>query len=51
VTENLELGVRVGWGLNENSPRFFSNAGVGGGIELCVTSGDLPTGADRVEAE
>ena len=29
ITRNLELGVRVGWGLNEQSSRFFSNAGVG----------------------
>lgn len=29
VTPNLEVGVRVGWGLNEQSPHFFSNAGLG----------------------
>lgn len=29
VTRNLEVGVRVGWGLNEQSPNFFSNVGVG----------------------
>ena len=29
VTRNLEIGVRVGFGLNEQSARFFSNAGVG----------------------
>lgn len=29
VTENLEVGVRVGWGLNDQSTRFFSNVGVG----------------------
>jgi hypothetical protein len=29
VTPNLEVGVRVGWGLNDQSARFFSNAGVG----------------------
>jgi hypothetical protein len=29
VTPNLELGVRVGWGLNDQSSPFFSNAGVG----------------------
>jgi hypothetical protein len=29
VTPNLEIGVRVGWGLNDQSARFFSNAGVG----------------------
>ncbi|MFI4875334.1 MAG: transporter [Blastopirellula sp. JB062] len=30
VTPNLEVGVRVGWGLNRQSPNFFSN--VGGGL-------------------
>src|SRR5262249_30218378 len=29
VTPNLEVGVRVGWGLNEQTARFFSNVGVG----------------------
>jgi hypothetical protein len=29
VTEDLEVGVRVGWGLNDQSPRFFSNVGFG----------------------
>lgn len=29
VTENFELGVRVGWGLNDQSAKFFSNAGIG----------------------
>jgi hypothetical protein len=29
ITPNLEVGVRVGWGLNDQSARFFSNAGVG----------------------
>ncbi len=29
LTSNFELGVRVGWGLNEDSPNFFSNVGVG----------------------
>jgi len=29
VTENLELGLRVGWGLNSTTPGFFSNVGVG----------------------
>ena len=29
ATENLELGLRVGWGLNETSPVFFTNLGVG----------------------
>jgi hypothetical protein len=29
LTPNWELGVRVGWGLNEQSSRFFSNVGFG----------------------
>ncbi|MFM7206580.1 MAG: transporter [Planctomycetaceae bacterium] len=29
ATENLEIGLRVGWGLNETSPKFFTNVGVG----------------------
>lgn len=29
VTPNLEAGVRVGWGLNDQSARFFSNVGLG----------------------
>jgi Putative MetA-pathway of phenol degradation len=29
LTPNLELGVRVGWGLTEDAPRFFSNVGIG----------------------
>ena len=29
VTPDLEIGVRVGWGLNDQSARFFSNAGFG----------------------
>jgi hypothetical protein len=29
VTENLEIGTRVGWGLNDQSARFFVNAGIG----------------------
>ena len=29
ATKNLELGLRVGWGLNDTSPAFFSNVGVG----------------------
>lgn len=28
-TSNFEVGVRVGWGLNDQSPNFFSNVGVG----------------------
>jgi hypothetical protein len=29
ITPDLEVGVRVGWGLNEQTPRFFSNVGFG----------------------
>lgn len=29
LTEDVELGLRVGWGLNDTSPAFFSNLGVG----------------------
>jgi hypothetical protein len=29
VTPNLELGLRVGWGLNDQTARFFSNVGIG----------------------
>lgn len=29
LTENFEVGVRLGWGLNDQSARFFSNVGVG----------------------
>lgn len=29
ITENLEVGVRLGWGLNDQTPKFFSNVGVG----------------------
>ena len=29
LTRNLELGVRTGWGLNEQSPNFFANTGIG----------------------
>ncbi len=29
VTPDFEVGVRLGWGLNEQSARFFANAGVG----------------------
>lgn len=29
MTPNLELGVRVGWGLTDDAPNFFSNVGVG----------------------
>jgi hypothetical protein len=29
ITPDLEVGVRVGWGLNDQSTRFFSNVGFG----------------------
>ena len=29
LTRDLEIGLRVGWGLNEQAANFFSNAGVG----------------------
>ncbi len=29
LTPDMEIGVRVGWGLNDASARFFVNAGVG----------------------
>lgn len=29
VTPNLEIGCRVGWGLNDQAPNFFSNVGLG----------------------
>lgn len=29
ITPNIEIGVRLGWGLNDQAPRFFSNAGLG----------------------
>jgi hypothetical protein len=29
INPNLEIGVRVGWGHNEEAPNFFSNAGIG----------------------
>ncbi len=29
ATEDLEIGLRVGWGLNETTPSFFSNVGIG----------------------
>jgi hypothetical protein len=29
ITPNWEVGVRVGWGLNEQASRFFSNVGIG----------------------
>jgi hypothetical protein len=29
ITPDLEIGLRVGWGLNDETPSFFSNAGLG----------------------
>jgi len=29
VTKDLELGLRYGWGLNQTTPNFFANLGVG----------------------
>jgi hypothetical protein len=29
ITPNHEIGARFGWGLNDDSPDFFVNAGVG----------------------
>lgn len=29
LTPDIELGVRVGWGLNDQTARFFSNVGLG----------------------
>jgi hypothetical protein len=29
LTQNLELGVRVGWGISPDAPNFFSNVGIG----------------------
>lgn len=29
ITKDLEIGTRVGWGLNQEAPNFFSNAGLG----------------------
>jgi hypothetical protein len=29
LTPDLEVGVRLGWGLNDSSARFFTNVGVG----------------------
>ena len=29
LTPNLELGLRLGWGITEDAPRFFSNVGIG----------------------
>jgi hypothetical protein len=29
LTEDLELGLRFGWGINDTSPNFFANTGIG----------------------
>jgi hypothetical protein len=29
ISQDLEVGTRVGWGLNDQSPNFFSNVGIG----------------------
>lgn len=29
VSPNFEVGTRVGWGMNEQAPRFFANVGAG----------------------
>lgn len=29
LTPNLELGARVGWGLTDDAPNFFTNVGIG----------------------
>ncbi len=29
ISQDLEVGTRVGWGLNDQSPDFFSNIGIG----------------------
>lgn len=29
ANEDLEIGLRLGWGLNDESAAFFSNVGVG----------------------
>lgn len=29
ISQDLEVGTRVGWGLNEQSPNFFTNIGIG----------------------
>lgn len=29
ISEDLEVGIRVGWGLNHEAPHFFSNVGLG----------------------
>jgi len=29
ITRDLEIGIRVGWGLNQDAPNFFANTGFG----------------------
>lgn len=29
LTKDMELGLRLGWGLNDTSPNFFANTGIG----------------------
>lgn len=29
VTDDFEIGLRVGWGLTDSSPDFFTNVGIG----------------------
>lgn len=29
ITPDIEIGMRVGWGLNNEAARFFSNVGIG----------------------
>jgi hypothetical protein len=29
LTPNRELGVRIGWGVTDDSPHFFANTGIG----------------------
>lgn len=29
ITPNMELGLRVGWGISHDAPNFFANAGAG----------------------
>jgi hypothetical protein len=29
VTKNMEIGLRVGWGLTNEAAPFFSDAGIG----------------------
>jgi len=29
ISKDIEVGIRVGWGLNDQSPNFFNNIGIG----------------------